>query len=110
MGARQFQVEPKKQYALSRNFIALGNYLHEMRVKANLTQREVSLALGYSAAQFISNFERGIAAPPLKKLKLLMEMYKMPVDKVMALILEGEKEALRAELKPENGKTKKKRG
>jgi hypothetical protein len=43
-----------------------GEYLSEARKKANLTQREVSLDLDYSSAQFISNFECRVAVPPLK--------------------------------------------
>jgi len=81
-----------------------------MRKRSNLTQREVSIALGYSSAQFISNFESGIASPPLSKLKVLVEMYKIPVEKLMSLILEGEKEVLMSVLKPASGfKTRHKR-
>jgi transcriptional regulator with XRE-family HTH domain len=90
----------QKEYALPRNYVALGEYLQEMRIRANLTQREVSLELGYSSAQFISNFERGISSPPLKKLRELIRMYKMPVEKVMNLVLEGEREVLAAALRP----------
>jgi transcriptional regulator with XRE-family HTH domain len=96
----------QRVYALTRNYVALGAYLQEMRAKANLTQREVSLELGYSSAQFISNFERGITSPPLKKLKELIRMYKMPVEKVMNLLIEGERELLLAALRPSSGKNK----
>lgn len=89
----------KKQYALPRRYTKLGEYLQEMRTKANLTQREVSLALGYSSAQFISNFERGIAVPPLKKLKILVKMYNMPVDTVMEMILDAEREIISTALR-----------
>jgi len=100
----------KRVYASPRNYTALGKYLQEMRHRSNLTQREVSIALGYSSAQFISNFESGIASPPLAKLRVLVEMYKMPVEKLMALILEGEKEVLLSVLKPNSGfKTRHKR-
>lgn len=93
----------KRIYATPRNYTALGKYLQEMRHRANLTQREVSIALGYSSAQFISNFESGIASPPLAKLKILVDMYKMPIDKLMGLILDGEKEVLMSVLKPQTG-------
>ncbi len=89
----------KKSYVLERNYEALGEYLQNMRLKANLTQREVSLALGYSSAQFISNFERGIAVPPLKKLKVLVKMYNMPPDVVMEMILNAEREIMSSALK-----------
>jgi transcriptional regulator with XRE-family HTH domain len=84
----------KKQYVLARRYTALGEYLQRMRLSANLTQRDVSLALGYSSAQFISNFERGIAVPPLKKLKVLVKMYGMSVEAVMEMILEAEREIM----------------
>lgn len=90
----------KKNYVLPRRYTVLGEYLQAMRTKAGLTQREVSLALGYSSAQFISNFERGIAVPPLKKLKVLVKMYDMPVETVMDMILEAEREIILSALKP----------
>ncbi len=89
----------KKSYVLERNYEALGEYLQNMRLKTKLTQREVSLALGYSSAQFISNFERGIAVPPLKKLKVLVKMYNMPPDVVMEMILNAEREIMSSALK-----------
>jgi transcriptional regulator with XRE-family HTH domain len=90
----------KKHYVLARRYTALGEYLQTMRTKAGLTQREVSLALGYSSAQFISNFERGIAVPPLKKLKVLVKMYDMPVETIMDMILDAEREIMLNALKP----------
>lgn len=92
----------KKQYVLPRRYTALGEYLQTMRTKANLTQREVSLALGYSSAQFISNFERGIAVPPLKKLKVLVKMYEMPVETIMDMILDAEREIMSSALRPKS--------
>jgi transcriptional regulator with XRE-family HTH domain len=92
--ARPKHKTPEREYALTRNFVALGAYLQEMRIKAGLTQRTVSLELEYSSAQFISNFERGIASPPFSKLKALIRLYKMPVEKVMNLVLEGERQVL----------------
>jgi hypothetical protein len=37
--------KPQREYALTRNYVALGEYLQEMRIKSDLTQREVSLEL-----------------------------------------------------------------
>lgn len=89
----------KKQYVLARRYTVLGEYLQKMRTEAGLTQREVSLALGYSSAQFISNFERGIAVPPLNKLKVLIKMYNMPVETVLNIILDTEREIMSNALK-----------
>lgn len=96
---RYMLAKRKKNYVLERNYETLGEYLQNMRIKANLTQREVSLALGYSSAQFISNFERGIAVPPLKKLKILVKMYNMPADEVMDMILDAERQIMSSALK-----------
>ncbi len=87
----------KKQsriYAMSRHYTLLGEYLQLMRKKKGLTQRDVSQELKYSSAQFISNFERGISSPPLRKLKILIELYELPPEKVMDLILKGTREVL----------------
>jgi transcriptional regulator with XRE-family HTH domain len=88
-------------YASPRNYTALGKYLQEMRLRAKLTQREVSIELGYSSAQFISNFESGIASPPLCKLPQLVGLYKIPVERLISLILEGEKETMLNVLRPD---------
>lgn len=93
-------MKAKKHYVLPRRYTELGSYLQTMRIKAGLTQREVSLTLGYSSAQFISNFERGIAVPPLKKLKVLVKIYEMPVDTIMDMILDAERNIMANALKP----------
>ena len=80
------------EYRIPRPYTKLGEYLQSGREKAGLTQKEVAEELEYSTAQFISNFERGIAAPPLRKLKRIIEMYSISPQKVMNMILEHEKE------------------
>lgn len=89
----------KKKYVLARNFTQVGAYLREMREKKKLTQREVSLELGYSSAQFISNFENGIAIPPMKKLRTLLKIYEMNPDVLMDLIIKAQREIMATSLK-----------
>ena len=79
------------KYAIPRNYEKLGLYLREMRLKAELSQREVAQALDYSSAQFISNFERGISVPPLPRMKLLVKLYKLNVNTVIDLTFEAER-------------------
>jgi transcriptional regulator with XRE-family HTH domain len=88
----------KKKYSIERNFVEFGEYLRQAREAAELTQRAVSLELGYSSAQFISNFERGICLPPLNKLKILMKLYRIPKDEVISMISEARTRVLRREL------------
>ena len=81
----------------------LGSYLKDKRIDVGLTQSEVAHKLGYSTPQFISNFERGLCSPPLKNLKVLVKLYKLPIDEVMGLILQEQETILRKAL----GKRKK---
>ena len=50
-------------------FQKLGPFLKKARSKMGLSQRDVADKLGYTSPQFISNVERGLCSPPLKKLK-----------------------------------------
>ncbi len=64
-----------------------AEFLKSARLKAQLTQSQVAEALGYSTAQFISNWERGISCPPLKNLRSLASMYKVRPDDLFESIL-----------------------
>lgn len=67
-------------------------YLKRARSKAGLSQREVSNALGYSTAQFISNWERGVSTPPVSGLYRIARVYGIPAeelfDQLIAQVLE----------------------
>lgn len=69
------------KYKIKRNYTKLGKNLKDCRNKAGLTQKNVADRLGYSSAQFISNFERGIAAPPVKRIRVLAKIYYPHLDK-----------------------------
>lgn len=79
-------------------FKELGTYLKEKRQKAGLSQAEVSRALGYTSPQFVSNFERGLCSPPLPKLKILTELYKIPVREITELLINQQRRYLTKEL------------
>ncbi len=87
-------MKTKKDYAISRCYETVGEYLREMRDVSHYTQREVADILNYSSAQFISNFERGITLPPLNRLKTLVKLYKLDVNRLMNLILEDERKRM----------------
>lgn len=86
-------------------FTVLGEYLQTKRAKAGLSQGDVATKLGYSSPQFISNFERGLCAPPLNKLKMLVQLYDMSGEEVMKLMMKEHEKHLRKHL----GLSKKKR-
>ena len=66
----------------------LGKFLKDKRVKADLTQWDVANKLGYSSAQFISNFERGLCSPPLNQLKNIVDLYDLNPDELVDLMME----------------------
>lgn len=67
---------------------ALAQFLKDKRVSAGLSQKQVSDTLGYSTAQFISNWERGLATPPLPVIKQLASLYKVETEEITSLLLE----------------------
>lgn len=95
---------PARAYQLKRDYEDFGRYLADKRTAAGLTQRQVADTLGYSSAQFISNFERGIATPPLPKLKKLISIYKMSLDTTLDLIISCERARISAALSGTKGR------
>lgn len=53
-----------------------GNFMKNLRKKANLSQNDVAVEMGYSSPQFISNWERGVSTPPLSSVKTISKLYK----------------------------------
>lgn len=72
----------------------LGDYLKNCRLQANLSQAEVANHLGYSSPQFISNMERGICAPPLKKIAQLSHLYKCNPHELLDILMQLQKEQI----------------
>lgn len=72
-----------KVYKIDRPYPETGALLKKAREEGNFSQREVSQHLKYSAAQFISNFERGIQAPPIGKLAKLLKFLRVNLDDFM---------------------------
>ena len=66
----------------------LAGFLKEKRVSASLTQSEVAKKLGYSSPQFVSNWERGLANPPVFVLRDLTKMYKVGAEQMFNLLVE----------------------
>ena len=76
----------------------LGKYLKQRRLEAGYSQGDIGKRLGYTSAQFISNFERGNCAPPLAALKTLVNLYQMDVEDVISLILKEHENFLREKI------------
>lgn len=71
-----------------KNKTHLSLYLKKKRVEAGLTQSEVASELGYTSPQFISNWERGLASPPVFVLKNLTKLYKVSADEMFKMLLD----------------------
>ena len=76
----------------------LGSYLKKKRQTTGLTQAEVARKLSYASPQFISNFERGLCSPPLKNLKVLIDLYSIPVDEIVNLVIKEQEGIIRTAL------------
>lgn len=84
----------------------LAGFLREKRVAVNLTQSEVARKLGYSSPQFVSNWERGLANPPVFVLKEITKMYKVSADTMFNLLVEDVKNDLQREFYAKGSKRK----
>jgi transcriptional regulator with XRE-family HTH domain len=77
-------------------FKKLGAFLKESRLSARVSQMDVAKLLGYSTPQFISNWERGLSAPPMSCLKKIAKLYHIKDETLFKLTLqEVEKEMRR---------------
>lgn len=65
--------------------------MKDHREKSGLSQLEVADTLGYSSAQFVSNWERGLCEPPLKSLKKLCRILDINEKEILRVILKEQK-------------------
>lgn len=73
-------------------FQNLGKYLKNKRVQANYTQAELAEALGNVHTQFVSNWERGLCAPPNHCFHTLISTLKLSrVELVEAMLVDSKK-------------------
>ncbi len=73
---------------------SLSQYLKEKREECGMSQLEVARQLGYSSPQFVSNWERGIVAPPIETIAVLIDLYKIQPSHVIQKIVEDTKSYL----------------
>ncbi|MGE0763540.1 MAG: helix-turn-helix domain-containing protein [Bdellovibrionales bacterium] len=79
-------------------FARIGDFFREKRIDAGLTQADVANALGLSTGQFISNWERGVSAPPMDYLPKLVKLYKMNKSQLVALYTAEQERYIKAVL------------
>ena len=69
------------------SYKALGNYLKIKREKAGVSQNKLAFRLGYTSPQFVSNWERGLAAPPPKALRKLVSVLSISERELLKIIM-----------------------
>lgn len=77
-----------------RKFEVTSKYFRQKRIDAGLTQSELARSLGFTSAQIVSNWERGICAPPLASLRLMVKVLKLDVEEVTSVITDENKRVL----------------
>ena len=73
----------------------LCNYLLKAREMKGLTQKELAAKLGIASAQLISNWERGLCAPPIKKISTLASVLDIKFDPTFDLVMKYKSEVAR---------------
>ena len=70
----------------------VGDFFRKERIRAGLTQADLARRLEYTTAQFVSNWERGVALPPLATLPKLARLLGVSPDVVIKVMIAYEEE------------------
>ncbi|MDR3607789.1 MAG: helix-turn-helix transcriptional regulator [Oligoflexia bacterium] len=93
---------------MTRYFLKLGDLLRAARTKAGLSQNDVAKKLKFEQ-QFVSSWERGISAPPFRRMNKLAELYHISLDQIQNALLDDAIERTRLQIEDEFLKLSKKR-
>lgn len=66
----------------------LGTFLKEKRLKKGYSQAGFASLLGYASPQFVSDWERGVSSPPMKKLPEIAKELNVKVDVLFELLVD----------------------
>lgn len=72
-------------------FNHLGAYLRQKRIDSGYSQVDLAEILGYSSSQFVSNWERGLAAPPDASLQILIKLLSLSREMLISAMMEDYK-------------------
>lgn len=74
----------------------IGAFLRSarMKTKPRLSQSAVARAIGYSSAQYISNFERGVCLPTGEVIPLLVDLYSMNQNTLLNIYMSEARRSL----------------
>lgn len=75
------------------SFLKMGAFLREKREERGLSQTEVAEVLSVKP-QFVSNWERGMSAPPLRLLRVVRKMYGIPDQELLGFMMNVKREEI----------------
>lgn len=90
---------------MKHDFQNLGLYLKEKRLIANLTQAELSQALKVHV-QFVSNWERGLCAPPSHCFNQLIEVLDLNREELVNVMVTDSRIAIEEKIFKKKKKSK----
>jgi transcriptional regulator with XRE-family HTH domain len=76
----------------------MGIYLRQKRELKGFTQAQVAIKLGFGSPQFISNIERGVSRVPLKSLRAFIELYEIPKEEIIEILMDEKRAHLKKTL------------
>lgn len=91
-------MKSKVEKIKEKKMIDFGSYLKQKRTEAGLTQLEIAEKCGFGNAQFISNIERGLCWPTMQSLRVMSELYSVPPQEILYLLMDAKKEIWSSEL------------
>jgi transcriptional regulator with XRE-family HTH domain len=68
--------------------MVFGEYIRDLRIKRGVSQTELAKIMGFKNAQFISNWERGLAGVPVKHIFTLAKAFDLSWETLMRAYLE----------------------
>lgn len=76
----------------------LGQFIKEVRLKKKIKQTDIAKAMGYTS-QFVCNWERGVSAPPMEKLRELCKVLRVDPKFVKRHLIKDYKDRVNEVLK-----------
>lgn len=87
-----------------KEFRHLGSYLREHRLALGFSQTHIAQALRINTSQFVSNWERGMCAPPSHSIPVLVKLLKLDRDELIEVMVKDSRIAIENKIYPKKHK------
>lgn len=84
------------------SFEKIGHYFRDVRRDSGLTQAQLADLVGLSTSQLVSNWERGLCAPPMKIVSKLVTALNLDVEEVLDLFAREYRRELKSQMPKPN--------